>query len=159
MKNTGNYQHGYSKTPTHRTWLSMKRRCDNPNACNYYLYGGRGIKYESRWAKFENFLEDMGERPVGKMSLERIDHNGNYCKENCKWIPLFDQGSNKRNNRLIEYNGETKTLAQWARHSGVSVSTLFSRLNIQGWDMEKAITIKPVKGRNQYGTSKLYKVK
>lgn len=152
MKKTGNYRHGYTGTAIHRTWLSMKRRCDNPNAENYYLYGGRGIKYEPRWAKFENFLSDMGERPSDEHSLERIDNTKGYSKANCRWATRIEQASNKRNNRYIEYGGQTKTLSEWARVAGISTRTLFARLNVQGWSMEKAMTTKPVIGRNQYGT-------
>lgn len=155
MKKSGNYRHGYTGTHIHRTWLSMKRRCDNPNASNYYLYGGRGIAYDPRWNKFENFLADMGERPSDKHSLERIDNSKNYAKDNCKWATALEQANNKRNNRFIEHNGEKKTLAQWARFAGVSTKTLFARLNVQGWSMEKAITTKPVIGRNQYGTKEI----
>ena len=151
MRKTGNYKHGYTKTPEHRTWLSMKRRCDNPNAENYYLYGGRGIAYSDEWKDFKNFIKDMGDKPSDDMSLERLDNSKGYSKENCIWADRVTQASNKRNNRFIEHNGKRLTLAQWARESGISVGTLFARLNVQGWDMERAITIKPIIGRNQYG--------
>lgn len=151
MKKTGNYRHGYTGSAIHRTWLSMKRRCDNPNAENYYLYGGRGIKYDPRWVKFENFLQDMGEKPRNDLSLERIDNSKDYSKENCRWATRLEQASNKRNNRHIEFRGESKTLAQWARYLGISTKTLFARLNVYGWGVERAFTTKPIRGRNQYG--------
>lgn len=152
MQTTGNYRHGYTGTKVHRTWLSMKRRCDNPNASNYYLYGGRGITYCNRWGRFENFLEDMGDVPEG-MSLDRIDNSKDYSPENCRWATTIEQANNKRNNRFIEHRGEKKTLSEWARVAGVSTRTLFARLNVQHWDMERAITTKPIIGRNQYGSN------
>lgn len=152
MRRAGNHRtHGMTGTPTHRTWLSMKRRCDNPNASNFYLYGGRGIGYEPKWKHFENFLEDMGVKPNDELSLERIDNSLGYSKDNCIWADRNTQASNKRNNRYIEHNGERLTLSQWARKANISTRTLFARLNVQGWDFEKAITTKPVIGRNQYG--------
>lgn len=129
----------------------MKRRCDNPNAANYYLYGARGIKYDKRWINFENFLEDMGERPTVNHSLDRIDNSKEYSKDNCRWATALEQANNKRNNRFIEYNNEKKTLSQWARVAEISTGTLFARLNVQGWSMEKAMNTKAIKGRNQYG--------
>ena len=76
--------HRAKKTPTYGTWSSMRARCNNPNAKNYRWYGAKGVKVCSRWNSFANFLEDMGERPVGH-TLHRFDHDGNYCPENCAW--------------------------------------------------------------------------
>lgn len=77
----------------------MKRRCNNPNHPQYHRYGGRGIVYDSTWEKFENFLKDMGPRPTG-YTLDRIDNNGNYCKENCKGSSAKEQQLNRNiNNR------------------------------------------------------------
>lgn len=87
--------HGMSDTPTHDSWTAMKQRCNNPNSRHYENYGGRGITYDPRWESFENFLEDMGERPEG-MTLDRIDFNGNYTKENCRWESGSVQVHNQR---------------------------------------------------------------
>jgi len=76
----------------------MKQRCINPSNQSYHWYGGRGIKFQKSWSKYSNFLEDLGICPDG-LTLERIDPNGDYCKENCKWIPLKEQVKNKRNSR------------------------------------------------------------
>jgi hypothetical protein len=149
VKKSGNYRHGYSRTPIHTTWLSMKRRCDNPNAQNYYLYGGRGIKYEERWKRFESFLEDMGDKPGRDFSLERKDNSLGYSKDNCVWATKEQQANNKRNNRFIEHNGEVKTLSQWAKQAGISTRTLFARLNTQKWPMERAISEGAFIGKNQ----------
>lgn len=145
-------------TPEHRTWLSMKRRCDNPNAANYHLYGGRGITYCKRWKDFSKFYKDLGERPSNTHSLEREDNDGDYEPNNCRWATRLEQASNKRNNRYIEHNGEVHTLSEWARIANISTRTLFARLNVQNWDFEKAITTTPVVGRNQYN-GRLYKTK
>lgn len=84
---------GRKTTKTLNSWRGMKARCDNPNDTRYHMYGGRGIGYQESWASFEKFYADMGDRPEG-MSLERIDVNGNYCKENCKWETLSRQAYN-----------------------------------------------------------------
>ena len=91
----------------------MKHRCYNPNCSQYKNYGARGIKMCDRWfCSYENFLDDMGERPEG-MSIDRIDVNGDYEPSNCRWADSETQCNNRRNNIYIEYNGETKTLKQW----------------------------------------------
>lgn len=99
----GNVTHGFSNTPEHKTWCKLKERCNNPNSKDYHLYGGRGIKVCNRWVgSFENFLEDMGKKPEGKFSIDRLDVNGNYEPSNCRWATDFEQAQNKRfqkNNR------------------------------------------------------------
>src|SRR3990167_9887945 len=95
--------HGHSPkgnwSPEYYVWAGMIQRCTNPKRNNYYLYGERGIVVCERWNEFINFLEDMGERPEGT-SLDRIDNNGNYCKENCRWATARAQARHRRNNKL-----------------------------------------------------------
>ena len=115
--------HGKSQSRAYQAWSGMRTRCYNGNAKSYPYYGGRGIKVCQRWLEsFEGFYADMGEADVG-MSLERIDVNGDYSPENCKWIPLAEQARNKRNVKLID----GKTLPEIARESGVKYSTLHAR--------------------------------
>ena len=88
-------EHGLSGTPTYRSWANMKARCNNAAAPNYSSYGGRGITHTERWLNFKNFLNDMGVRPDGK-TLDRIDVNGPYTKDNCRWATGTEQQRNKR---------------------------------------------------------------
>lgn len=87
--------HGLSNTNTYRIWQGMIYRCKNPNYKNYKYYGGRGITVCERWHKFENFFQDMGERPKG-LSIDRINNNGNYEPGNCRWATVKEQTSNQR---------------------------------------------------------------
>lgn len=84
-----------TNTPTYISWKQMKQRCLNPNTPDYKNYGGRGVTICDKWIKFAGFYEDMGERPDG-LTLDRIDNNGSYCKENCKWSTRAEQNRNKR---------------------------------------------------------------
>lgn len=102
--------------PTYTTFISMKGRVLNPNNPAYHNYGGRGIKICQEWLDegFVKFLADMGERPPG-MSLDRIDTNGDYCPENCRWSTYSEQAQNRRNSKLLSSSNKTQTLAAWAR--------------------------------------------
>lgn len=86
----------YRRHPLYRTWVSMRSRCNNPKVNNYHNYGGRGIKVCKEWQEsFVTFIKDMGERPRG-YTLDRIDNDGNYCRENCKWSTKKEQALNRR---------------------------------------------------------------
>jgi hypothetical protein len=119
--------HGMSKSPTWISWQAMKHRCDLESHPKFNLYGGRGITYADEWNKFEKFLEDMGPRPRG-MTLDRLDSNKNYSKDNCRWATQIEQNNNRSCNALIEHDGEIFTKANLARHLGISYPALLGRL-------------------------------
>jgi hypothetical protein len=126
-------------------WRSMKYRCTNPNNTHYQDYGGRGITVCDRWLEsFENFLEDMGERPEGT-SLDRINNNLGYSKENCKWATRTEQANNKRNNKLLTFDNITKPQAYWIKEWGISEKVLrynISKNRSMGWIFENRVKIK-----------------
>lgn len=132
-----NKSHGKASSPVYRIWRSMMDRCHLPTSHAYARYGGRGIVVCGRWQVFNNFYADMGDKPDG-LSLERIDNEGPYSPENVCWASTKDQANNRRSNRFIEFNGETKTLAQWADYAGVKLGTLWSRLK-RGIPMGEAL--------------------
>ena len=137
-----NKTHSMSKTSEYKIWNSMKMRCINSKDASYYYYGGRGIKVCDRWINsFENFYKDMGKRPEGT-SIDRIDVNGDYCPENCRWATIEEQSRNKRDNIHIEYKGQTKILTDWAKEINISVQTLYKRLYDYGYSVEEAFNSK-----------------
>jgi len=126
--------HGMEGTPIYNTWSGMLQRCKNPKHKNYPRYGGRGITVCERWHKFENFYEDMGPRPKGN-SLDRINNNGNYEFDNCRWATLLQQNNNRINTAMI--NGEP--LADVARRHVMSPNLLHQRYVKLGWTLERAL--------------------
>ena len=134
--------HGLNKLPEASIYRGMKRRCLNPSSHGFKYYGGRGIKICDRWLGPEglkHFILDMGPRPVG-YEIDRINNNGDYEPENCRWVTPSENGRNKRNNASIIYNGETRCITEWAEILGMNHNTLFNRLNTLGWSPEKAFT-------------------
>lgn len=136
----------------------MKHRCYNVFHPAYDYYGGRGIKICDRWRlSFKNFLADMGEKPEG-MQIDRINPEGNYCPENCRWATAKQNMRNRRPNsnaRFITANGETKTLAEWAEELGTHSSTIIHRIKRHGWSEKKAVTT-PL--RKKHKNSKTLKI-
>lgn len=117
--------HGMSSTREYSCWEHIKTRCYNTKAECYPDYGGRGIKVCDRWLNsFENFFKDMGNCPSKKHSVERVENDGDYEPNNCKWATGFEQAGNKRSNFRIYYNGEYKILAEWSRILKISPSTI-----------------------------------
>ena len=140
----GKTTHGMRHTAEYRTWLSMLQRCKNPSSKSWHHYGGRGITVCEQWENFEAFYADMGPRPDGH-SLDRIDNDKGYYKENCRWATREQQCNNRRNNRMLSYGGETMSLAQWSRRIGISEMALSERL--QNHDVEKALSM-PIGGKS-----------
>ena len=140
-----NRTHNMSRTHIYGIWCSMKERCNNPQCKSFKNYGGRDITVCERWLEFENFYADMGERPEG-LSLERIDNNKGYSLDNCKWATRKEQMRNSRRNRMIEYQGQTKCLSEWAQMFGMRFERLRERLNA-GWPIEKALMQKIRQGK------------
>lgn len=137
------FKHGLADTAVHRVWIGMRSRCNNPKGREYANYGGRGIKVCERWDSFENFVADMGVRPEG-YSIDRINNDGDYEPSNCRWATTTQQLNNRRVNRVLELNGERRTIGEWSVKLGIGWSTIRNRVDRYGWTIEKALTT-PVK--------------
>lgn len=105
-------------------WLAMKQRCTNPNTTDFHLYGGRGITFTPAWASFENFLKDMGAPLSKNYSLDRIESNLDYTKDNCRWVALADQCRHTSRACFIEFDNKRLTCRQWAQVLNVSKTTV-----------------------------------
>lgn len=132
-------KHGGYLRQEYKTWQAMIQRCGNPNSEAWKWYGGRGISVCDRWMSFGNFYSDMGPKPSPSHSLDRIDNEGGYSPENCRWATKIEQGRNTRRCRRVEAFGVVKTLTEWSEISEISYSELRRRLSL-GWSAEKAIS-------------------
>ena len=136
----GARKHGFSGSSEYHIWLGMRVRCRKEEDGGDRRYGGRGITVCDRWRNsFEAFYSDMGPRPSPKHSIDRIKNDGNYELLNCRWATSKQQMRNTRVNRLIEHNGETRCLADWAEHYGLRPEILYGRLVTAGWTFEKSV--------------------
>lgn len=151
-----NTKHSGSNTRLFRIWSHMKSRCYNSNSTNFSDYGGRGIAICEEWkldfASFHEWAMDNGydeNAPRGKCTLDRIDVNGDYCPENCRWVDAKKQANNRRNNSVIAFNGETHTISEWADAIGMSEETLLKRLKSDNYTVERALT-EPLNKRGKY---------
>lgn len=131
-------RHGMYGTPIYHCWEAIKQRCLNPKCKSFPSYGGRGINLDKKWLTFEGFYEDMGDIPNGK-TIDRINNDGNYCKENCKWSTDQEQMNNRRVCKYLTYNGKTQSVSNWARELNINRHRLYSRLRL-GWSTERALT-------------------
>lgn len=132
--------HKKSSTREYSIWKDMRRKCYNSNRKGYENYGGRGIIVCDEWKdSFENFLNDMGECPIG-YSLERINNNSNYSKENCKWATKKEQVRNRRNTLIVTYNGETKPLAEFCNDLNLNYDTIRARIKVHKYTIEEAFS-------------------
>lgn len=130
---------GRKKSPEYTSWQEMKRRCYNPKAPYYEIYGGRGITVCQRWLDaFVNFIEDMGTKPFPEATIHRIDGDTGYEKDNCKWASKEEQGLHTSKTIKILHNGELTSMRGLARKLGIVHRTISRRLE-QGWTMESII--------------------
>lgn len=136
---------GYSRLS--KIYNAMKKRCYDPSSNRYHRYGARGIKICDEWLNNKNSFREWAINHGYKdgLTIDRIDNNGNYCPENCRWVTRQEQSNNTCRTVMIEYNGKAQTLTQWAHELNIPTSTLHNRLRVHGWDVEKAFTT-PVRG-------------
>ena len=131
-------KHGKEGSSIYRCWLNMRSRCYNKKDISYSRYGGRGITVCPRWDySFNDFYLDMGDIPAD-MSIDRIDNDGDYSPDNCKWSTRTEQANNRRRSKLITHDGETLSHAEWSRRLGGCIELVGSRLR-KGWTEEEAI--------------------
>lgn len=124
----------------YRIWLGMNNRCNCITSRDYHNYGARGIKVE--FASFEDFVEwSLNNGYEDSLSIDRINNNGNYTPDNCRWTTTKVQANNKRTNNSITYNNETHTITEWAEIYGIKVDSLHKRINLYGYSFEEAITL------------------
>ncbi len=129
-----NITHGLHDTVEYKLWKSMNNRCYQKSNLSYKHYGGRGITVCDRWkgrGTFLNFLDDMGHRPSSIYSIDRIDSNGSYCKENCRWATRAEQARNRRSSRYIKFAGMNKVVRDWETFFGVRKGTISQPINKQ----------------------------
>jgi len=143
--------HGKFGMPVYIAWASMKGRCNNPNNISYPNYGGRGIKVCDRWQDFQNFYADMGASYKKGLTLDRIDNNGDYTLENCRWLTKAQQQRNRRNTIKVVYRGQQRVLIELAEEFDINAKTVLRRIQ-RDWRVEDAVET-PVKqqyweGRN-----------
>lgn len=132
------------------TYSKMLRRCYNPKDKSYYLYGGRGIEVADVWTtSFDSFYAwAISNGYSENLSLDRIDNDGPYSPENCRWATTIEQARNKRNNRFLTFNGVTKLLLEFAEEFNINKATLATRLDRFGWDVERAL-LTPIRESNR----------
>lgn len=139
-----NYKHGLRYTRLYSIWSNMFTRCQNEHSEHYGRYGGRGIIVCDSWKDFKTFYDwAMSYGYNDNLTLDRIDNDGNYCPENCRWATMKQQCNNTSRCKFITIDSETKTMREWCEITGVNYSTARDRINRGHWDPVKAVTIPP----------------
>lgn len=146
-------KHGEFRKSEYIAWNAMIDRCSRAKHPWFHRYGGRGISVCERWMIYDNFLADMGRKPTPKHSIDRINNDGNYEPSNCEWVTQTTQLRNTSVNRIIEFNGKSQCLKDWSEETGISSSAIKMRIDVQGWSIEDALTIKAGKAFNWRGTT------
>jgi hypothetical protein len=132
------YRSGGKPTRLYNTWLNMRERCRNPKNPAYQHYGGRGIEVCAEWDDYEKFRSwAMVNGYKNNLTIDRINVNGNYCPENCRWATVREQQNNRRNNHIVEVDGVIHTISEWARIVGINPATIRRRL--KKWTAKDAI--------------------
>ena len=143
--------HRETKTRLYNLWIKIKFRCSNKTSKDYHTYGGRGIIMCDEWRdSFEHFRDwSLANGYNQTLQIDRIDNNGNYCPENCRWTTIKEQARNRRTNRIYEYNGKKYCLVELAEIANITQAALKYRLD-NGYDLQKAmfIPLKKDKRRN-----------
>jgi len=137
-RDKNNYKHGLSRTKAYAVWYAMIQRCTNPNNKDFKYYGARGITVNPRWKNVSNFVEDMG-NPEEGLTLDRIDNNKGYEKDNCKWSTRYEQSNNKRDVEHISFMGRKQSLLSWCRELNLNYDNTHDRITRLGWDIERAL--------------------
>jgi hypothetical protein len=141
----------------YHTWNGIRNRCNNSTACEFEKYGGRGIKICEEWHTFEPFMEwALSHGYQDDLTIDRIDNNGDYSPDNCRWITFKEQQRNKSNNINLTYNGETHILMEWSEKTGIKYPTLQGRYK-RGWSTEKILTT-PVNERYSHRTKHIKEI-
>jgi len=131
--------HGLSSTRTFNIWANIRQRCENPNNMAFRYYGSRGISVCDAWQTLEGFIADMGECPGDQMTIERVDVNGNYEKNNCVWASMMDQARNKRRTIRVPLNGRLVCLTEYCDVTGKNYAMMRSRIKEYGWSIDRAV--------------------
>jgi len=138
-----NKSHGMRHSREYRAWSNMRRRCYDPSSINFHRYGLRGIRVCDRWKTFEAFLTDMGCAPTNRHQIDRIDNDGDYEPDNCRWVTSKENNRNRSNNLLLQCEGWIATQAEWAELAteclGINRGTVLARLQA-GWPLIKALS-------------------
>ena len=135
----GSFKHGLSNLAEYAIWATIKARCYSETSAGWVDYGARGIGMSDEWKEsFPAFYRDMGPRPSKEHSVERENNEQGYCKENCRWATKLEQANNRRNSRLYELDGKTKTVSEWCREFGLKYTNVYMRLR-RGMSFEDAI--------------------
>lgn len=140
------FKHGEARTsstqsPEYRTWCTIKRRCLVPTYKDYPRYGGKGLKIQEEWIEnYAAFLEYMGRKPTAIHSIDRIDNRIGYVVGNVRWATPTEQQRNRTCNVRVTFRGKSMCISEWAEELDMEMCTLWSRLRVQGWSVEKALT-------------------